>query len=95
MYFNDFSNMKLWQHFVQHSGIFCATLIEGIMRNNSVKYFEFGPVLQEKVPLTMFLVWKSGGPFVLQSKTICAILVEGIKRNYFAFWTSGLGDDVY
>ena len=28
-----------------------------------------------------FLIWSSGGPFVMWSGTICAILVEGIKRN--------------
>ena len=27
-----------------------------------------------------FLIWSSGGPFVIQRGTICAILVEGIKR---------------
>ena len=26
----------------------CATLVEGIMRNNSLKLFEFGPVVQEE-----------------------------------------------
>ena len=29
------------------SGTFCAILVEGITRNNSVKLFEFGPVVQE------------------------------------------------
>ena len=26
-----------------------AILVEGIMRNNSVRYFEFGPVVQEVI----------------------------------------------
>ena len=29
------------------------------MRNNSVNYFEFGPVVQE-MPLRIFLIWSSG-----------------------------------
>ena len=29
------------------SGTICAILVEGITRNNSVKLFEFGPVVQE------------------------------------------------
>ena len=33
--------------FVQRRGTICAILLEGIMRNNSVNYFEFGPVVQE------------------------------------------------
>ena len=31
--------------------------------------------------LNIFLIWSSGGLFVMLSGTICAILVEGIKRN--------------
>ena len=31
--------------------------------------------------LKIFLIWSSGGPFVMRSRTICAILVECIKRN--------------
>ena len=30
-------------HFVQRSGTVCAILVEGIVRNISVKLFEFGP----------------------------------------------------
>ena len=35
-------------HFVQQSETICAILVEGIMRNISVKLFEFGPVVQEQ-----------------------------------------------
>ena len=31
--------------------------------------------------LTVFLIWRFGGPFVQWAGTICAILVDGIKRN--------------
>ena len=34
-------------HFIQQSRTVCAILIEGIMRNISVKLFEFGPLVQE------------------------------------------------
>ena len=44
----------------------------------------------------IFLIYSSGGPFVLQSRTICAILEEGIMGNIhmklFKVWTSGSGD---
>ena len=50
------------------------------MRNNSVKYFVFGLVVQE-MSLKIFLIWSSGSPFVQWSRTICAILVTGIMRN--------------
>ena len=33
--------------FIQRSETICSILVEGIMRNNSVKLFEFGPVVQE------------------------------------------------
>ena len=44
-------------------------------------YFEFGSVVQEEMPLTIFLIWSSGCLFVQPSRTICAIFVDGIKRN--------------
>ena len=42
--------------------------------------------------LKTFLIWSSGGPFIMRSRTIIAILLEGIKRNnsvkLFWIWTS-------
>ena len=35
--------------YVQRSRTICAILVEGIMKNNSVNYFEFGPVVQEQL----------------------------------------------
>ena len=59
------------------------------MRNISVKYFEFGPVVQEKMSFKDI----SYLPFF-----ICAILVEGIMRNIsvklFSIWTGGSGENV-
>ena len=37
--------------FVQRRGTICAILVEGIMKNNSVKLFELRPVVQEKMSL--------------------------------------------
>ena len=51
------------------------------MKNNSVKIFDFGPVVQEEMPFKDIFIWRSGGPFIQRSGTICAILVEGIMRN--------------
>ena len=33
---------------------------------------------KRKCRLNVFLIWRSGSPFVQRSATICAILVEGI-----------------
>ena len=35
-------------HFVQHSRTVCAIFVEVIMRNSSVNYFDFGPVVQKR-----------------------------------------------
>ena len=37
--FKDISYLELWQPFVLWSGTLCAILVEGILRNNSVKLF--------------------------------------------------------
>ena len=37
--FKGISYLDLWQPFVQRSVTICAILVEGIMRNNSVKLF--------------------------------------------------------
>ena len=50
------------------------------MRNNSLKLFEFGPVVQD-MSFIRFLIWSSGGPHVQLSGTINAILVDGIMGN--------------
>ena len=39
MLFKDISYLELWQPFFQWSGTICVILVEGIMRNNSVKLF--------------------------------------------------------
>ena len=39
----------------------CAILVEGIKRNNSVKLFEFGSVVQEEMSFKRFLIWSSNG----------------------------------
>ena len=54
--FKDNTYLELWQPFFQQNGIICAFFVEGIMRNNSVKYFEFGPVVKEDISLKRFLI---------------------------------------
>ena len=39
MLFKDISYLELWQPFVQRTVTICAILEEGVMRNNSVKFF--------------------------------------------------------
>ena len=45
----DISYLELWQPFRSASGTICANLVEGIMRNNSVK---------------LLLIWASGSDVV-------------------------------
>ena len=49
MSFEDISNLELWQPVFRWIKTICANLVEGIMRNISVKLFEFRPVVQEKM----------------------------------------------
>ena len=81
MSFTDISYLELWCPFIWPSETKCAILVDCIMRNNSVKFFEFGPVVWRKCRLKIFLIWISGSPFVRRSGTICVILVEVIMRN--------------
>ena len=48
------------------------------MKNNSVNYFEFGPVVQEEMPFKGIHNWSSGNPFVQK----CYLKV-------FLIWSSG------
>ena len=49
--------------FVQRSGTICPTLVDGIIRNNSVKLFEFGPVVQEEMPFKYISYLELWRPF--------------------------------
>ena len=79
------------------SRIICAILVEGIMRTNSLKYFEFGPVVQE-ISFKRVFIWSSGSPPVQWSRTIYAIFVKRLMRNIsmklFGIWTSGSEEEV-
>ena len=55
-------------------------LVEGTIRNISVKYFESVPLVPE-MSFKTFFIYSSGCPSVWQSGPICAILVEGIMGN--------------
>ena len=77
MLFKDISIQSSGDPFIQRSGTICAVLVEGIIRNNSVKSFEFGPVVQE-MSFKIFLISSSAHPPVCWSRTIYAILIEGI-----------------
>ena len=62
------------------SGTICEILVECIMRNNSVDFFEFGSVVQE-MSIKKFLIWSFGSRPVWCSRTIYAILKDGIMGN--------------
>ena len=51
------------------------------MRDNFVKLFEFGSVVQEEMAFKRFFIWSSGVPPVRWSRTIHAILRESIMGN--------------
>ena len=95
MYFKNISYLELWRPFVQWSGIICVIVVEGIMRNNSMSLFKFGPVVQEEIWFKIFLIWSSGGPRVQWSGTIYASLKECVMVNIhlkvYEIWTSGSG----
>ena len=42
-------------HFAQRSRTVCAILVEGIIRNISLNYFKFGPVVQKVMSLKTLL----------------------------------------
>ena len=78
MSFKEFSILSSGGHFVQQSGTFLATLVEGNPRNISVKLFEIGPLAKEMSFKGFFLFFSSGGHFVQQSGKYLAILVQGL-----------------
>ena len=67
--------------FVQQSVTSCAISVDGIMRNNSAKLFEFGSVVQEEILFKIFIILSSDRPPVRWSVTIYAILTGGTMGN--------------
>ena len=49
MSFKDISYLELWRPFCSAERNHLCNFIEGIMRNNSEKYFEFRPAVQEEM----------------------------------------------
>ena len=81
MSFKGISYLELWQPFCSADQNHLSNFVWGIMRNNSVNYFEYGPVVQEGM-FKNFLIWSSGGPLVRWSGTIYVILKEGIMEKF-------------
>ena len=81
--------------FVQQSVTSCAISVEGIIRNNNVKLFEFGSVVQEEMLFKIFVNWSPGRPSVRLSVTIYAIITKGTMGNIhvklYETWTSCSG----
>ena len=94
MPFKDISYLELWQPFCQWIVTIFAILVEGMMRNNSLYYFELGQWFRRCS--VSFLIWSSGGPPVRWSGTIYATLKEGnmgnIRVKFNEIWTSRSGD---
>ena len=68
------------------------------MRNKSVIFFDFGSVVQEEMPIKIFLIWSSDSPPAWRSRTFYAISKEGIMGNIhvklYGIWTGGSKGDV-
>ena len=54
-------------HLVRQSGI---VLVEGIIRNISVIFLKYGPVMQEELSFKIYLIYSSGGHLVWWSGII-------------------------
>ena len=74
-----FKDISILGHLVQWSRIICAISEEGIMRNISVNYFEFRPVVQE---ITLMTILFSGvKPFMqfwlsIYEEPYCEIIIN-------------------
>ena len=66
--FKDISNLELWWPFIQQSRTICVILVEGIMRCYSVNFFEFGPVVQEKMLFKDISYQELLWPFCLEER---------------------------
>ena len=64
--------------FVQRSRTIYVIVVEGIIRNISVKLFEFKPVAQEEMLFKAISYLQLCSPLVWWSGNICTIFVEGI-----------------
>ena len=81
MLFKDISYLELWQPFCSAEQNHLCNFGRGYNEDQFCENnYKFGPVVQEEMPLKIFLIWSSGGPFV-KGGTIYAILIEGIMRN--------------
>ena len=69
----DISYLELMQPFVQWSRTICAMLVEGIMRNNSVKFLNLDQWFRRKCLLKIFPIWSFGDDFVQRSENMFAI----------------------
>ena len=97
MSFKDISYLELWQPL-------CSLALNHMCkfgrRNHEERFCEIILILDQwfrRCCWKIFLIWRSGGPFVQWSKTICAILVDGIMRKKSVkicwIWISGSGGD--
>ena len=56
MSFNDISYRGLWWSLCLWALSICAVLVEGIMRNNTVKIYEFGLAVLEELSFKAFFL---------------------------------------
>ena len=82
MPFKDFSFLELWRPFCSAERNHLCNFGRRYQEEQFCEIiFTLDQGFSRRCLLEIFLIWRSGGPFVQVSETICAILVEGIKRN--------------
>ena len=65
MLFKDISYLELWQPFCSAEQNHLCNLGRGYNEDQFCENnYKFGPVVQDEMPLKIFLIWSSGGPFV-------------------------------
>ena len=77
--FKYISYLVLWRPFCSAEQNYLCNFGRGYQEEQFCEIiFNLDKWLRRRCLLKIFLIWRSGGPFVQRSGTICAILVEGI-----------------
>ena len=82
MSFKDISYLKLWWPFCYAERNHLCNSGRGYQEEPFCEIIlNLDQCFRRRYVLKIFLIWRSGGPFVQGSGTICSILVEGMRNN--------------
>ena len=91
----EFEKKIIWSSgspFIQRSGTICVILAKGIIRNHSVKLFEFGPVIQKKMLIKRHYLSKAlTSPLFGEANHLCNCGRRHHEENLFCRIIDGLG----